>query len=151
LDGEVNLLVDRLRANQTEGKIDVSFQNFNLKASDLKVAGTTMALPDMVFSQKKGSRMKLDITRGQATVDIFTFEGGDLELNLKGKIFLAASWQTYRLNLTGSFKMSEKLAEAFPFLFIIERQKQQDGSFPLAVSGRLTAPNIRIGTFSVPL
>ena len=75
--------------------------------------------------------------------------GGQGEL--KGKIFLSSRMANYRLNLRGQFSVSEKLNEAFPFLFIVDSQKKEDGSYPLSITGRISRPSIKIGTFTVPL
>ncbi|MFH1875122.1 MAG: type II secretion system protein GspN [Pseudomonadota bacterium] len=151
IDGGVDLRVDRLRPARTEGSIDISFINLKLADSILKIAGGGFEMPSLVLTEKRGSRLKLQISKGTALIDMFKFEGGDLELDMKGKAFLGNSLDNLRLNISGSFKVSEKLAKELPFLFIVQKQKQQDGSYPLSVSGRINSPAIKIGTFTVPL
>ncbi len=151
IDGEVDMRIDRLRPARTEGSIDISFINLKLADSILKVAGGGFEVPGLVLSEKRDSRLKLQINKGTALVDMFKFSGGDLQLDMKGKAFLANSIQNLRLNISGSFNVSEKLAQELPFLFIVKKQKQQDGSYPLSISGRLSSPAIKIGTFTVPL
>ena len=78
--------------------------------------------------------------------------GGDLDLDLKGSVSLKGRGpEDYRLDIKGGFKMSENLTKALPFLFIIEKQKNAQGVYPLTVTGRLGKPNIQIGKFRVPM
>ena len=94
---------------------------------------------------------EISIGKGTATLDSFRFANSDLPLDIKGKIFLSNKLENYRLNLTGSFAASQKLSEALPFLMIIDSQKQEDGSYPLSITGRIAKPAIKIGTFTVPM
>lgn len=150
LNGNVDLKIDRMRPTRSKGKIDVDFESFKLVASNLVVGGTAIPLPTIVFSKSKGSGIKLEIDKGSATLKELKFTEGDLQLNLKGKVFLSTTLSNYRLNLRGSFRISEALKEAIPFLFMAESQKQKDGSYPLAITGRISRPTVKVGTFTLP-
>lgn len=150
LSGDIDISVDRARPTRSKGKIDLRFKNFRLNPSNLAVAGTTIPVPEIVFSKGQGSMLRVDIEKGSATVNDLKFIEGDLQLDLKGKVFLSTVLSNYRLNLSGSFGVSEKLAKDVPYLVMAESQKQQDGSYPLAVTGRISTPSIKIGTFTLP-
>ncbi len=151
IDGRVSLRVDRQNPIRSSGSVTLELMDLKIKASELKVAGAEMPLPELVFAKGRESRVKLDIGRGTVTFEDLKLTGGDLGLDIKGKLFLSSRAENYRFNLNGSFTVTEKLSEAFPFLFIVEQQKQEDGSYPLSVTGRLARPSIKIGTFTVPL
>lgn len=151
IDGRVSLKVDRQSPLRSVGEITMEFLDLKIGASELKIAGADMPLPELVFAKGRESQVKLDIGRGTITFENFKLVGGDLGLDIKGKLFLSSKVENYRFNLNGAFTVSPKLSEAFPFLFIVEQQKQEDGSYPLSVTGRLERPSIKVGTFTVPL
>lgn len=151
LDGVVNLRIDRQRPMYTSGKISIDFVDMKTATSQLKIGEMELPLPDLAFSKGNSTRLKMSLDKGVVSVDNFTMTGGDIGLTLNGKIFLAAKFDNYRFNLSGAFNPSKKLADALPFLFIVEKEKQSDGSFPLNISGRGTKPSIKVGTFTVPL
>lgn len=151
LSGNVTLKIDRARPVRTAGKIDLSLDDFKLAASQLTVGGADIPLPDLVITKGRGSRLKLTVDKGAVNVDELKLSDGDLGMDLKGKVFLSTVLSNYRLNLTGSFMATDKLTEAFPLLFIVEKQKQPDGSYPVTITGRLSEPAIKVGTFTLPL
>jgi len=149
--GSVVLKVDRTRPARTTGKIDLSLDDFKIVSSQITLMGSNIPLPDLVITKGRGSRIKLVIDKGTVSVDEFRLAEGDFSFDLKGKVFLSTVLANYRLNLNGSFRVSDKLNEAVPILFMVEKQKQQDGSYPLSITGRVSEPSIKIGTFTVPL
>jgi len=151
ITGSFKLKAGRAGITTAEGKIDLGFENIKMPATELDIIGAKFPLPDLVFSKDKESRLTVQIAKGTATIDQLTLNGGDIELDIKGKIFLSKEISNCRLNLKGSFKLSDKFAETMPFLFVIEKQKQQDGSFPLLLTGRMASPTIKVGAFTLPL
>lgn len=151
IEGSMELNVDRTRAVRTSGKVDLTLKDLKLGASQLTVAGSNIPIPETVISKGSGSRIKLVIDKGAVSVDEFKLADGDLSVDIKGKVFLSTVVSNYRLNLTGTFKVSDALAQAIPFLFIAEKQKQEDGSYPVTITGRIAEPSIKIGTFTLPL
>jgi len=151
ISGSVELNIDRARPVRTSGKIDISLDNFKIGASQLTIGEANLPLPDMIITKGSGSRVKLVIDKGAVGVDEFKLADGDLQIDMKGKIFLSTVLANYRINLTGSFKASDKLNEAIPVLFMVEKQRQPDGSYPLTITGRVSEPSIKIGTFTLPL
>ncbi|MFH0800580.1 MAG: type II secretion system protein GspN [Pseudomonadota bacterium] len=151
ISGSVVLHVDRQNPANSTGSLSLSLPELKVAASEVKLGEMAVPLPDFVISNGRESRMKLDVGKGTITLENFKLSGGDLGVDLKGKVFLSTKLENYRFNLNGSFTVSKKLSDALPFLFIVEQQKQQDGSYPLSVTGRIVKPTIKVGTFTVPM
>jgi len=151
INGNIDLKIDKRRPIRSEGRISLDLGDLKVSAAEIKLGEMVMPLPDIVLSKRSGSDLKLEMGKGTVTIKSFKLTGGDFELDIKGKIFLSNEVDNYRFNLKGSFKASEKLGEALPFLFIVEKQKKEDGSFPLSITGRLARPSIKIGTFTLPI
>lgn len=151
LNGEVVLKIDKQRPMRTTGKIILNPSELKIVASELKAGEFIMWLPDLSIAKGRDSKIKVDIEGGAATIDAFKFAGGDFGLDAKGKIFLSPKIENYRLNLTGNFTASKALHDALPFLFIVDQQKQPDGSYPISVTGRFEKPIVKVGNFTVPL
>ncbi len=151
IDGEVRLRIDRQNPKNSTGKISIDVAELTSGASELKLSGAALPLPEFVIAHDKAAKIKMDMGKGIVTVESFRFQGGDIDLDLKGKIFLTTKVENYGLSLNGTFSVSKKLTDALPFLFIIEQQKQPDGNYPLSITGRLIKPLPKIGTFVVPL
>ncbi|HPW45591.1 MAG TPA: type II secretion system protein GspN [bacterium] len=151
IDGRVDLKIDRQRPIRSEGKLELHLDDIKIAATNAKLGELEMPLPDLVISKGRGSLLKLEIGKGTVTVLSFKLSGGDLELDITGKIFLSNDIANYRFNLNGTFKASETLEKALPFLFIVEKQKGEDGRYPLSITGRLARPLIKIGTFTLPI
>lgn len=151
LVGNVKLDVNRIRPTRSSGKIDLTFENFKINPSQLNISGGKLEIPEVTFSQNKGSELLVNIDKGAASIDKFVFEGGDFQMDIKGKIFLSQLLSNYRMNLNGTFKTAEGLEEVIPFFFLAKRQKQQDGNYPITITGRFAEPSIKIGNLTVPL
>jgi type II secretion system protein N len=151
ISGDVALQIDRGQPVRSSGEISLAIDDLHIAATELKFGDAPFPLPDLTVAKGRESQIKIAIGKGTATLDAFRLANGDLPLDLKGKIFLSNKIDNCRLNLTGSFSASQKLSEAVPLLFIVDAQKQEDGSYPLAITGRLGKPSIKIGTFTVPL
>lgn len=151
IDGAVELLYDQGNTMRSSGKANLTFRSLALEESSLPMSGSSIDLPAVQIAKGRDSRIRASLGKGVITLEEFRFSGGDLSLDLQGKIFLSSELLNTRLNINGSFSDSPKLSQALPFLFIVEKQKRPDGSYPLAISGRFEKPSIRIGTFTVPL
>ncbi len=151
IGGVVRLMIDRQRPLRSTGKIDLDLRDIVLKPSMVKLGEMEMEMPELALSKGRESRIRLEVDRGAIAVESIVLKGGDLGIDLKGKVFLSTRVDNYRFNVSGSFSASEKLGQALPFLFIIEKQKREDGSYPISITGRLARPSIKIGTFTVPL
>jgi len=151
IDGDIKLKVDTQRPIRSIGSISLDLGDLKIGAADIKLGEMELPLPELILSKRRGSEIKLEVGKGTLQFKSFKLTGGDLELDLSGKVFLSNNVENYRFNLTGSFKASAKLSEALPFLFIVEKQKREDGSYPISITGRLIRPSIKIGTFNLPI
>ncbi len=151
IDGDAELAINRTQPVRSTGNIDIALNDLSIAQSQLKLGELALDIPDLVIAKGKDSKIKLSLGRGTVTFENFALKGGDLTMDLKGKLFLSSRVENYRLNLRGSFGVSQKLNEALPFLFIVDSQRQADGSYPLSITGRLARPSIKIGTFTVPM
>lgn len=151
IDGDAELAINKVQPVRSTGNIDITLQDLNIAQSQLKLGELELEIPSLIIAKGKDSKVKLSLGRGTVTFENFALKGGDLTLDLKGKLFLSSKVENYRLNLRGTFGVSQKLNEALPFLFIVDSQRQPDGSYPLSITGRLARPSIKIGTFTVPM
>ena len=94
--------------------------------------------------------IRVEIDKCVVNLEDFKFVGGDLTLDLKGKIFMSPKIENSRMSLNGAFNAAPKLGEAF-FLYIVDKQKNADGNYPLNIGGRLGKPSVKIGTFPLPI
>lgn len=151
IDGGLSLRIDQSRPIRSTGRVALELLDVTIAPSQAKISGLAMELPQLVVARGRESLIKLEIGKGAVQVEQFRFTGGDVGLDLKGKVFLSSKVENCRFNLSGSFTASKAFEEAVPFLFMIEQQKQEDGSFPLTLTGRLGQPTIKIGSFTVPM
>src|SRR3989338_5771876 len=151
IDGSFRLTLDQQNFLRSNGKADLVFRALSLQPSEIEVAGTIITLPEIVFSRGKNARLSAEMIKGALSIETLKFEGGDIGLDLSGKIFLSQSISNLRLNLNGSFRDSPKLTETFPVFFLIEKQKTAYGTYPLSITGPVTKPSVKIGSFSLPI
>ncbi|MBT3182337.1 MAG: type II secretion system protein GspN [Deltaproteobacteria bacterium] len=151
IDGEIVLKVDSRRPIRSEGKISLDLDDMKIAEGTVKLGQMEMPLPEIILSKSSGSKLDMEMGKGAVQVKSFKLSGGDIEIDLKGKVFLSNQPENYRFNLSGSFKASEKVEKALPFLFIVEKQKKEDGSFPISMTGRLARPVIKVGNFNLPI
>jgi len=156
LEGEIDLKFDPENPSGNEGKIDIELENLSTDPTSITLdpgdPASAMSIPGIKLTGAKGSHIKASILKDKLDIQSIKFTGGDLDLDLKGSVSLKGRRpEDYRLDIKGGFKMSENLTKALPFLFIIEKQKNAQGVYPLTVTGRLGKPNIQIGKFRVPM
>lgn len=156
LNGNVDLKLNQGDPKQSKGEIEIALSNLVLDPTKITLdpsdPASAMETPRIKLSGEKGSHITAKVNEGRLEVQSITLRGGDLELDLQGRISLqGASPKDYRLDMDGSFKVSEALDKALPFLFIIEQQRNAQGFYPVKISGRISKPAIRIGKFRVPI
>lgn len=151
INGSVEMNVNQQRLVRTTGKVDLKLDDFTLDQSDAHFGPMDVPLPNLAITKGGGSQIKGEVDKGQVALDSIALKGGDLQLDISGKIFLSNTFANSRFNVRGSFKASPALEKALPFLFIVEKQKAADGSYPLSITGRLTSPVIKVGNFTLPL
>ena len=134
--------------------------NVSLTLLDLKLAqmtfGGALQIPAIQLVQSGGespqpSKIDISIEKGNIDIKAIQFQGGDLDLQADGKIYGARQIGNYRFNMKGNVKVSPQLAEKFPLLIAVEKQKAADGTYPLTVTGRFSNPSIRVGDFKIPI
>lgn len=151
IDGKVDLDINPSQIIRSSGTLIIEPRSIKLLASKIKAGAMgEIDLPAIAIGEDK-SLISAELKRGAIKINSFRLEKGDLNIDLKGTIYLSSEISNFRLNLKGNFGFTEKVGEALPFLFIIEKQKNEDGTFPLTISGRLAKPQIKIGDFTVPL
>lgn len=151
INGTVDLNMNKRQMIQSSGKAELELNDIVMKAGDIKMGeGGAMAIPEVVFSKGKGSILKFDLSRGAVKIKEFKLADGDIKIDLTGDIFMSSLFKNYRINLKGTFSVSQKLEQAIPILFMIEKQKQPDGSYPITITGRIEQPSVKIGDFTLP-
>ncbi len=151
INGQVELQIDRQQPVRSTGGVTLRLDSLKIAGAEIKLGEMPLTIPDLDIAKGRESQIKITLAKGVATVENFKFANGDLALDVKGKIFLSNKVDNYRFNLNGAFAVTQKLGEALPFLFIVDSQKQEDGSYPIAITGRLAKPSVKIGTFTLPL
>lgn len=125
-----------------------------VQISDLQIEQETLLqgfpIPAMAL-QKGTSQLKIGVERGNWVIETLKLEGGDVQLTLDGKVYAARQVDNYRLNLRGDFLPMESSREKLSFLTLLESQKGPDGKYPFTITGRLSNPSIRIGSFKIPI
>ncbi len=148
LNGNMNLLIDPVRVNRNEGTIDVTFKNLVIPAGRVvPYPNFDLDLPETILAGGENGTLKLKMEGGKMEIEQIRFPGEDLVLNLKGKVQFNKKISLSRVNGEGDFKLSQKLTDALPFLVVIDKQKNEEGFYPLMISGRLSKPRVQIGTF----
>ncbi len=156
LDGVFDIHINRVDPLQDTGKVDLKLINFATQATtisfDPSSPEATVPIPSIKLSGSKGSLLQGDVKRGALEVNSFLLNGGDIQLDLKGRVLLQAKTVgDYRLNLQGVFSIADPVMKALPIAFLLESQKTPKGDYPLSISGRVGKPAIRIGTFNLPI
>jgi type II secretion system protein N len=151
IDGDVKLNINKRQMLQSTGSAELKLSNIAIKAGEVKLGETAMPVPDIALSKGSGSVLKMELSKGTIKVTEFKLADGDLKLDLTGEMFMSTALKNYRMNLKGMFSVTPKLEQAMPFLFMIEKQKQADGSYPLTLTGRFGQPSVKIGDFVLPI
>lgn len=150
LEGSLKLTLLPNQWTRNEGQVDLKILNLMIPEGRISpYPGFDIELPDTELVGKEGGRLKLKLERGRLEVQEINFPGADLSLNLDGRIQLNRQMPLSRLALNGTFKVSERLSQAFPLMVVIEKQKNEEGIYPVTLSGRFNKPRIKVGTFDV--
>ncbi len=156
LDGKINIRLSQADPNRNAGSIDLELQNISMDSTKINLDPTSPEaardLPPIKITGGKDSVIQGEIRREDLHISHLVFQGGDIDLNMTGKVSLQGpDPKNYKLALQGNFKVSEGLAKALPPEFsFLESQKSPDGSYPLSLTGRLGHPDIRINKFKIP-
>ena len=154
--GEGDLELFTREPIRNSGHVTLTLKELSVAESEIQFGeGETAVpfkLPNLKLAQAdKASLLSVRLEKGKLEVDDFKLVGGDLEIDLTGKVYLARNAGNSRLSLQGHFGLSKDAAEALPVLFLIEKEKGADGKYPLSVSGRMAKPSVRVGMTALPL
>lgn len=150
IDGKIDLSLDSDHVNRNSGLIELKFKNVSMPAGRFSpYPGVDMDLPDTVLTDAKGGIFSAKMDAGKMEIKTLTLTGGDLTLSLAGKLQINKKLPLSRFNLDGTFQLSKKLEDAFPFIIVVDKQKNEDGSYPISLSGRISKIQIQVGTFEV--
>lgn len=150
INADIDLNFDPAQIIRSVGTFKMELNSIEILASKVKAGAMgEVDLPAMTIGAG-GSQIAAELNKGAIKISSFKLEKGDLNLDIDGDIYLASTLDNFRLNLKGNFAFSDKIVQALPFLFIIEKQKSKEGTFPVTISGRLVKPQIKIGDFTLP-
>jgi len=149
IDGKIDMEIYPQSPLRNNGAILLNFNSLKMAESNIM---NVFPLPPLVLAAPQG-KSKIDFVMNKGNIEIreLDLRGGDLDLDLGGKVYLAQRISNFRFNLRGKLGFSEKLANELPMLAIVEKQKTPDGLYPINITGRLKKPNIKVGEFKIPL
>lgn len=148
IDGTIDMEIFPQAPLRNNGSIKLAFKNLKLGESNIK---GVFPLPSLLLAAPEGkSDLDVVMNRGNIEVRSFKLKGGDLDIALDGKITLAQKVSNFRINLRGKVGFSKKVEEELPILAMVEKQKGEDGLYPIKITGRLNKPKIEVGDFKLP-
>ncbi|MBI2346007.1 MAG: type II secretion system protein GspN [Deltaproteobacteria bacterium] len=150
IEGNLRLVMNTAQVVQSVGEIQLAFKQWKVSAGSkisLGPMGQLEVKEDLVLTKGEGSGLQVTIAKGIADVAGLKLAGGDVEMDLKGQAFLSQRIANVRMNVSGQMKIASKVEQILPFLFLLEKQKQPDGTYPLTMAGNLNRPQIKIGEF----
>lgn len=115
---------------------EINFADLNLGAVPLS-------------SEDGTSGVTATIAEGVVDIARLRLAGGDLGLELSGKVYLDAKPSNSRVNLKGKLMVSDSLKKALPMISILGQASPDDGSYALSLSGRASRLKKRIGSMSL--
>lgn len=149
IDADIDMEIFPTTPLKNNGSIVLNIKALKMGESNIM---NVFPLPAMTLAEASGkSSVDMVMNRGNIEIRKMDLRGGDLDLGMDGKVFLAQRVANFRLNLKGKFGFSERLAKELPALAIISQQQGEDGLYPISVTGRLNQPSIKVGDFKVPL
>ena len=150
IDGTIKMNINKKQVIQSAGTVNLSLSDIRIKAGKLSLGeGMDFNIPELVLAN--GGDVKIELAKGSIHVSEFKFKDSDLKLDMTGDIFMSSVLKNYRMNLKGSFSVTPKLEQAMPFLFMVEKQRGADGTYPFTITGRMGQPSIKIGDFTLPI
>lgn len=154
VDGDIDLKFSKKDPTKNSGKIELNLISWVLDPMKIKMdpqaPEATMDLPKITLTGAKNSKLTGDLVKNDLNIKDLSLKGGDIDLNMKGKLTITPKVDDYQLNLDGKFKLTPALTQAIPMLALFEQQKQADGSYDLQLSGRFVKPSITVGRFKLP-
>jgi len=146
MDGSMHLDLDFEDNTRSSGVINFKFGAIKIKPFTYASPLGNVDVPELNFGTEK-SEFSAELKRGSIRVTSLNITGGDVNLDMKGFVYITPP----RPNLRGRFSLSDKIYEKVSLLDFIKGQKDQDGYYPLTITGTLDKLNIKIGDFTLPL
>lgn len=152
IQGTIELSGKRDQLATTNGKVDLELNKIEILPSSIALgAGGSFDLANAIrLAKGSKSRLVMNIEKGAARIEKLVFADGDLNVDASGQVYLATRFESFRLNIQGSFTPSKNFEEAVPILFLVQKYRKEDGSYPFSVSGRITCPQVKVGDFILP-
>lgn len=149
ISGLVKAVFVKNQINQHTLSAELKFEKLKLPASKLEpVQGFELELPEMDLAATEPFKIQMKLEKGTLDIKQFHIPGPDVKVNLSGNIRLNPRFALSRLDVNGDFFLSEKVEKAIPLIVVLEKQKGENGLYPLNLSGRISEPSVKIGTFS---
>jgi len=140
--------------SKSNGEIRLNFIDFGTLAFQVPMSpdmpGSEMEIPAIKLSTGKNSKLVATYAKQDWSIEELIFTGGDLELNLKGKITPGMHIEDYMIDLSGVAKIKGENLQKLPILALLESQREADGTYKLQLSGKLIKPSVTVGTFRLP-
>lgn len=150
IDGNINLKIFPGEPQENTGEIDLKLVNFKIQPTRLTpFPGLDIDLPETLLSEASAGQIRISLDKGKVRVKNIKLPGPDIGIDLKGVLQLNKKSGFSKLNFLGTFSLSDKVKDKFPFLIMIDKQKNEDGSFPLRITGNTSKPRIQIGDFDL--
>lgn len=109
LSGKIDLKRGPRSRGLGEGNIQLEFIDFKLpkpqEGQSPSLVHSMLGLPDLVLSGKKGSVLNLRLLQDTWRIQSFKLTGGDLDLNIKGRIKVAKNFKNFNFNLSGNYRV----------------------------------------------
>ncbi|MBF0492752.1 MAG: type II secretion system protein GspN [Deltaproteobacteria bacterium] len=154
INGEMSYKINKKNNSETNGRLKLEVKNAKVLdlniPLDLSNPSSALHINELKIAQDKGSILEMNLKGSSLDLVQLNLNGEDLNLNLKGKILAGKTVADSNLSLEGKFKVSPEVVKTVPFFVLIEPQKNPDGSYDLALEGKLLTnpmPILTIGKF----
>lgn len=152
ISGDFNLRLNPNQLLQTEGEIRVDVNRLNFAKGDVSLGEAGyLSFPDILFASS-GSGIKATVGERKINLETLRLKGKGFLLDLTGVVWLAQDPSQYRMNLKGSFQLPEDVWGLLDKLFSLEnlkKQKRDDGTYPLSVTGNISSPQVSSEGFKI--
>lgn len=104
IDGELQLDYNPKEPLNPAGDLSLTFHQLALKKGKAEVGGATLELPDLSLASKN-SILKATVEKGYLNLETLRFDGKDFSVGVDGRVFMARTFDKYRLKLEGGFEI----------------------------------------------
>lgn len=104
IDGELQLDYNPKEPLNPVGDLSLTFNRLALKKGKAEISGTTLELPDLSLASKN-SILKAMVEKGYLNIETLRLDGKDFSVSVEGRVFMARTFDKYRLKLEGGFEI----------------------------------------------